>query len=215
MKKTELRTIFSANLKRLLKTKKINRRELSENLNIAYSRICDWSRARTLPTENEMLIIANFFDVSTDELTKDINIQVTNSNSCLAFNDDKQKIRIYDLESGNIIGHDEVCYEYFDNNDALHISFLVSDDLLYPKYSINDLVLVEHIWKPTNLDEGDYLITKDKQKSLFIHIFNKKESYIIAPLNNNNSKGVLPFEISKDEIHNYNVYKAVAVTKKI
>lgn len=215
MKKNELRTIFSANLKKLLKDKNINRKELSKQLYISYSRICDWSRARTLPTSEELVSIAEYFNVRVEDLTKDISIISNTNNEEYSFNDIKQTVRIYNLSSGNVIGHDEVCCEYFKDIDAVHISFVINDDLMYPNYSINDVVLVENIWKPNDLEDGDYLITKDNSFASFIHVYNKKDYYLISPLNINNSKGLIPYEIKKDEIKNYKIYKAIAVTKKI
>ena len=66
MNKNEIRNIFSANLKQLLKDQNKNRKDLANDLNIAYSRVCDWSRARTLPTDDEMI---SFFTVIASSLT--------------------------------------------------------------------------------------------------------------------------------------------------
>ena len=216
MNKNEIRNIFSINLKILLERNHIKRKKLSEDLEIAYSRVCDWSRARTLPTQDEMLKIASYFDVSINDLTKEINISYKEGIDSSKYNDDKKRIRVYDLNSGAVVGHEQTSIEFCQNEDFIHIMILVPDDSMSPKYDINDLVLFKNI-EVKNIDDGDYLLnSKNNEKDLFIHIYKLDNKFLISPLNINNTKHIRPFELTNDELNkNYEIFKAIAVTKKI
>ena len=215
MNKNEIRNIFSINLKILLDKSHLKRKKLADDLEIAYSRVCDWSRARTLPTPDEMIKIATYFDVPVSELTKEITINYKNS-SDVKYNDEKKRVRVYDLNSGVMIAHEDVSLEFCQKEDLIHIMILVPDDSMLPKYNINDLVLLKNI-ELKDIDEGDYFLnSKDNQNDLFIHLYCMDDKFLISPLSINNTKNIRPFEISKEDIINkYDIYKAIAVTKKI
>ena len=215
MNKNEIRNIFSANLKRLLKDKKRNRKGLANDLNIAYSRVCDWSRARTLPPDKEMKSIALYFNIKTDDLIKDIGLPNHISRNPIEFNEKTQRIRVYDLDSGQVIGHQDICYGFLNNQEATHISFIMNDDSMLPKYNIGDLVILEIIWNPSDLEDGDYLITDKKGWGDFSHLYKRKDGYLKAPLNINNSKDSYVYDIHEEDIKKYTIYKAIAVIKKI
>ena len=59
--------------------------------------MCDWSRARTLPTDKEMKSIALYFNIKIDDLIKDIGLPNHMSHNPIEFNDKMQRIRVYDL----------------------------------------------------------------------------------------------------------------------
>ena len=89
--------------------------------------------------------------------------------------------------------------------------FYVSDDLMSPKYQYNDLVLVEALLDNSNIESGDYLVFLDKEnKRLFMHIYDKGDYLIITPLNINNSKGIMPIKVNKNDVKgNYTLFKAL------
>jgi transcriptional regulator with XRE-family HTH domain len=216
MNKNEIRNIFSINLKILLERHHIKRKKLANDLNITYSRVCDWSRARTLPTEAEMIKIAAYFDVSVAELKKEFDIKYVGGPNRIEYNDEKKRVRVYDLNRGTVVAYEEISLEFAENEEYVHIMILVPDNLMYPKYNINDLVLLKNVFAK-DIDEGDYLInSKDSEEILFIHIYCLDDKLLISPLNINNSKNLRPFELTKDEINKkYEIFKAIAVTKKI
>ena len=49
MNKIEARRILANNLVALLKFKEKSRKELADEFNLAYIKVCDWTRARTYP----------------------------------------------------------------------------------------------------------------------------------------------------------------------
>lgn len=62
---------FKNNLCKLMKDKKINTRQLSIQTNIPYMTIRNWINLNHIPTIDKALIIANFFNITLDELVKE------------------------------------------------------------------------------------------------------------------------------------------------
>lgn len=56
------------NIKSLRRQKDVTQEELSEYLNISFQTISKWERGENLPDINMLTALANYFDVSTDEL---------------------------------------------------------------------------------------------------------------------------------------------------
>lgn len=56
------------NIKSLRRQKDVTQEELSEYLNISFQTISKWERGENLPDINMLVALANYFDVSTDEL---------------------------------------------------------------------------------------------------------------------------------------------------
>ncbi len=219
LKKNELRSIFSKNLTNFLDAKGVNRTQMANELQISYTRICDWARGRTYPTQKELEFIAGYFNTSVETLTQEIELQTIENIKENYYNEDdeKEQVRIYDIQNGIICGPEMVSTRYFENKKSVHIMFYVSDDLMSPKYQYNDLVLVEALLDNSNIESGDYLVFLDKEnKRLFMHIYDKGDYLIITPLNINNSKGIMPIKVNKNDVKgNYTLFKALTFTRKI
>lgn len=56
------------NIKGLRRQKDVTQEELSEYLNVSFQAISKWERGENLPDINMLVALANYFDVSTDEL---------------------------------------------------------------------------------------------------------------------------------------------------
>ena len=49
-----------------------------------------------------------------------------------------------------------------------------------------------------------------------MHIYDKGDYLIITPLNINNSKGIMPIKVNKNDVKgNYTLFKALTFTRKI
>ncbi len=59
---------FSKNLRALRRAKKISQAELGKTLNYGYTAITNYETGRNEPSLDDLIRLANFFDVSTDEL---------------------------------------------------------------------------------------------------------------------------------------------------
>lgn len=60
--------IFSKNLKKLRKQKKLTAAKLAQKLNISHAALASWETGRHLPHLDDLIRIADFFEVSVDEL---------------------------------------------------------------------------------------------------------------------------------------------------
>lgn len=59
---------LAENIRNLRRQKNVTQEELSDYLNISFQTISKWERGESLPDINMLVALANYFDVSTDEL---------------------------------------------------------------------------------------------------------------------------------------------------
>lgn len=220
MKKLEKRKVLANNLVSLLNYKDISRKNVADDLKISYTKVCDWTRARTYPNEIEMGRLANYLETTVEQLT--------NGNTSICGNvfepeksTKKAKVSVIDISSEENITH-SVDYEWVSTKYLMpetgYLMFDVADDLLSPKYEIGDTVLVEFLNNKAIKEDGDYLVKlKEFDSWLFIHIYVKQDGYLVAPLNINNSKSILPKFYTKKEFAESAIqpHKAIRVSKSI
>ena len=60
--------LFAQNLKSLRTEKNVSQRELSEKLNVSVKSISHWETGYTEPSLSQLDMLADFFEISTDEL---------------------------------------------------------------------------------------------------------------------------------------------------
>ncbi|MDO4963006.1 MAG: hypothetical protein Q4E75_02750 [bacterium] len=215
MNKLEMRKIFANNFIALLDLKKKTRKDISDDLKINYAKVCDWSRARTYPNEVELGRLARYFDSTIEQLTN--GKAIINENS---FDTEqatqKKKVSVIDISNDEWIIH-PVDYEWVSVKHLIsgngYLIFDVADDLMEPKYSKGDTVMVRFLDNKVVKQDGDYLIKfKDYGDNwIFIHIYVKKDGYLVSPLNNNNSKSLLPKFYTKEEFINNAIQPHIAV----
>lgn len=220
MNKTEMRKILANNLVSLLEYKKISRKNISDDLKISYTKVCDWTRARTYPNQIELGKLANYFETTVEQLTDGASL-ISDNGFEPEQSSKKVKVSVIDIGTEEWIKH-PIDYEWV---SAKHIKpntgyliFNVVDDLLSPKYEIGDTILAEFLNNRVIKEDGDYLVNlKEHDCWLFIHIYVKKDGFLVAPLNNNNSKSILPKFYTKKEFAESAIqpHKAIRVTKNI
>lgn len=220
MTKIENRRILANNLVTLLDLKGKSRKDLADNFGISYFKVCDWTRARTYPNEIELGKLAFYFDTAVEQLT--------NGNSGTNEKDfeteqatKKYKVSVIDITHEDWIV-EPVDYEWvsvkYITPGCGYLIFNVADDLLSPKYDIGDTVMVQYMENRNIKEDGDYLLKlKEYDYWMFIHIYVKKNGFLVAPLNVNNSKSILPkFYTKKEFIESATQpHKAVRVSKNI
>ena len=212
MQKKELRNVFAFNFKRILKEKNLSRKDVAEAIDIPYTKVCDWSRARTYPNQMDLMKLAKYLKVSIESLTSE-----------MLLNDEKTSIgevqtvsiNIYDVDSSEVIGQELIPIKDFDSTTN-QICFYITDDTMNPKYEIGDLILSSSVEDLSNLKEGDYLI-KNMMNAYVVRIYPKDDVYLVAPLNPDNSKhltsrywGITDFAEKYSQ-----VFKITRVTKYI
>ena len=159
MRKREQREIIAVNLKDLLKTRKITAKQVANDLNISYSTFGDWTRARTLPSPNQLKDVADYFKVSIANLTtlnEDLISPVSDSEII------DSKIRIAVLETSEQFGEETnrtIRWEYIPKflpgaDDSIGI--MLNDDSMEPEYHKGDIIIARKV-KYLNTN-GDYIL---------------------------------------------------------
>ena len=59
---------FSENLKLLRKSNKIDQKDLAKALSVSPKTVSHWETGYTEPSISQLILLANFFDVTVDEL---------------------------------------------------------------------------------------------------------------------------------------------------
>ena len=59
---------FSENLKNLRKVSNIDQSKLAEQLNVSSKTVSHWETGYTEPSINQLILLANYFDVTVDDL---------------------------------------------------------------------------------------------------------------------------------------------------
>ena len=59
---------FSDNLKNLRKSQNLDQKKLAEILNVSSKTVSHWETSYTEPSINQLIAIANYFDITLDEL---------------------------------------------------------------------------------------------------------------------------------------------------
>lgn len=220
MNKIEARRILANNLVALLKFKEKSRKELADELNLSYIKVCDWTRARTYPKTEELGKLAFYFDTTIEQLTSG-NTSISKEDFETEKATKKIKVSVINIDTEEWINHsidyEWVSTKYLKPNKG-YLLFDVCDDLLFPNYSIGDTVMVELLENKNIKEDGDYLLKlKEFDSWLFIHVYVKKDGYLVAPLNLNNSKSIMPkFYTKKEFIKSATQpHKAVRVSKNI
>ena len=212
MQKKELRNVFAFNFKRILKEKNLSRKDVAEAINIPYTKVCDWSRARTYPNQIALMQIARYLKVSIESLTSEM---LLNDEKASTGEVQTVPINIYDVDSSEVIGQELIPIKDFDSSTN-QICFYITDDAMSPKYEIGDLILSSSIEDLSNLKEGDYLI-KNMMNAYVVRIYPKDDAYLVTPLNPNNSKNLTSryWDIDDFSVKYNQVFKITRVTKYI
>lgn len=62
---------FSENLKKLMKKKNVSRKQLSQELDIKYTTICEWIKGTMMPRSEALSSLAEYFGITVSELLAD------------------------------------------------------------------------------------------------------------------------------------------------
>ena len=65
------KTVFSKNLKKYMSAADINRRQLSDDLNISYTTLCEWVSGKKYPRIDKIELLAKYFGVTKSHLIEE------------------------------------------------------------------------------------------------------------------------------------------------
>lgn len=71
--KSMIKTIFSANVCSLMKEMGITRKKACSDLGIKYTTFCDWINGRTLPREDQLVKLGEYFGLEPGDLLVEMN----------------------------------------------------------------------------------------------------------------------------------------------
>lgn len=75
-KNTDPKICFATNLKKIMETKKVSRKKLSDDLNIKYSTLCEWLKGTMMPRADKMELVASYFNTTSSRLLEDPNTEI-------------------------------------------------------------------------------------------------------------------------------------------
>lgn len=100
--------IMAENIKKLMRSHGVDRRKLSEDLDISYTTVSDWVNGKTYPRIDKIEIMAEYFNVTKSQLVESEKTQINDSkdldkmlDEAMSFNgkpmsdNDREVIRAY------------------------------------------------------------------------------------------------------------------------
>ena len=66
MNDTNTKLRVAKNIKHLMANKKINRKQLAEDLDVKYSTLCEWLKGNKMPRPEKLDLLAKYFNTSVD-----------------------------------------------------------------------------------------------------------------------------------------------------
>jgi len=158
------------NIKTLRKSKKMYQQDLADALSVSKSTIAMWETNKRIPDATTLLKIANYFNISVDEL---LGNTLPNSEPSLTTNPEYRGFNILDKENIYMIpifrtvsagfgayADDQICgYEplYLESQREAEetLAIAVKGDSMYPKIEEDDLVVVH---KQDYFENGDIVV---------------------------------------------------------
>lgn len=71
--------IMAENIQKLMKSRGIDRRKLSDDLNISYTTVSDWVNGKTYPRIDKIEIMADYFNVTKSQLVESASSKINES----------------------------------------------------------------------------------------------------------------------------------------
>lgn len=71
--------VMAENIQKLMKSRGIDRRKLSDDLNISYTTVSDWVNGKTYPRIDKIEIMADYFNVTKSQLVESASSQINES----------------------------------------------------------------------------------------------------------------------------------------
>lgn len=178
--------LFVNNLNVVMKEHKINRVQLSKELGIPYTTLCDWCTGRIMPKYEKIQLIAEYFDINVSELFGD---------KMLTDPDDDCSNEIFEVMVAREIPFDMTPavamkkYKYFPdcldgnkiNPKNSYFGLKLNDDSMQPFMSINDY----GIFVESNKLEADglYCIKEKNMPATIRKIVLLKGGFLVIPVN--------------------------------
>lgn len=137
MTKEEQRKILGNNLVALLELKEKSRKDVSDALNTSYTKVCDWTKARTYPNQHDLGRLAFYFDTTIEQLTS-ANAVIKENGFDPEKSTSKKKVSVIDIGTDewviSPVDYEWVSIKHLKPNTG-YLMFDVVDDMLSPIYN--------------------------------------------------------------------------------
>ena len=183
---------FSKNLKKLMKNKNVSRKQLSEDLNIKYTTICEWIKGTMMPRTEALSALSDYFNITISELLAD---EETTSSFIKApilviLNEESFEDNLINHNYGYVLTDKEgrFAIKMYTRVNINMTQANVGDTMIFDRITINDYS--ELIDKATyfirrNNNEGEivmYMKGKENEPGLFMPIMNKNNDFSIIDI---------------------------------
>jgi repressor LexA len=181
--------IFAKNLQRYMSEKNIDRRELSEKVNIPYSTLSDWINAKKYPRIDNIEILANYLKIDKSDLIEPPKIKIREDVKPLIKHTLRQISNktavplIGTIAAGTPILAEQNIERYFDIDTSIHCDFCLKiegNSMIEADIHNNDIVFIRQ--QPTlEIGEiGAFLIGEEATLKRF---YRTEDSIILQPAN--------------------------------
>lgn len=181
--------IFAKNLQRYMSENNIDRRELSEKVNIPYSTLSDWINAKKYPRIDNIEILANYLNVDKSDLIEPPKVKIREDMKPLIKHALRQMSNktavplIGTIAAGTPILAEQNIERYFDIDTSIHCDFCLRIDgnsMIDADIHNNDIVFIRQ--QPTlEIGEiGAFLIDEEATLKRF---YRTEDSIVLQPAN--------------------------------
>lgn len=199
---TDPKICFATNLKKYMKNNNISRKQLSDDLEIKYSTLCEWLKGTMLPRSDKMDKIAKYFKVTSSDLLEDPNVQTVSY----------QYPFVSKIPAGYTL--EQASKEFFQGwgqvinskNPVNQFGLICNGECnpMQPHFAKGEPVSFIITNKIDDYDE-DYVIRRDGHDAEIVRIFRdqseiKYKRYIMVPVYNDEGNYQYPYEYDEDEL---------------
>lgn len=199
------------NIKHLRKKRNIDQQELADYLNVPRSTLACWENNIRTPKLEQIVKIAQFFNVNLDIIYNDFN-----NITPVDIDDDIIKIPVYGtIKAGIPIESQEDIIDYVDipkswaKGDKKFYGLKISGDSMFPKYDEDDIVIFEQNHDTSLYNGKDCAIMINGTESTFKKLLVNEQGIVLQPYNT--AYDIMMF--SKEDIENLPI-KVVGIAKE-
>lgn len=199
------------NIKHLRKKRNIDQQELADYLNVPRSTLACWENNIRTPKLEQIVKIAQFFNVNLDIIYNDFN-----NITPVDIDDDIIKIPVYGtIKAGIPIESQEDIIDYVDipkswvKGDKKFYGLKISGDSMFPKYDEDDIVIFEQNHDTSLYNGKDCAIMINGTESTFKKLLVNEQGIVLQPYNT--AYDIMMF--SKEDVENLPI-KVVGIAKE-
>lgn len=183
---------FSENLKKLMKKKNISRKQLSQELDIKYTTICEWIKGTMMPRSEALSSLAEYFGITVSELLAD---EETTSSFIKApllvvLNEESFEDNLTNHNYGYVLTDKEnqFAIKMYTRVNINMTQANTGDTMIFEKITINDyseLIDKNLYFIRRNNNEGEiamYMKGGNNDPGMFMPIMNKNDDFSIIDI---------------------------------